>query len=123
MRPQLVSLSTATSMLRCAAGKSPATMPRPGSNFRPDEVSDLVRIGYHASHEQFSPSELLRFVQMAEQVGFHEAKSSDHFHPWSERQGQSGHAWSWLGAALQATRFPIGVISVPGYRYHPAVLA
>jgi coenzyme F420-dependent glucose-6-phosphate dehydrogenase len=86
-------------------------------------VSDLVRIGYHASHEQFSPSELLRFVQMAEQVGFHEAKSSDHFHPWSERQGQSGHAWSWLGAALQATRFPIGVISAPGYRYHPAVLA
>jgi coenzyme F420-dependent glucose-6-phosphate dehydrogenase len=28
---------------------------------------------------------------------------SDHFHPWSERQGQSGFAWSWLGAALQAT--------------------
>lgn len=83
----------------------------------------MVRIGYHASHEQFAPSELLNLVCLAEQAGFNEAKSSDHFHPWSERQGQSGYAWSWLGAALQATRFPIGVISAPGYRYHPAVLA
>ena len=38
-------------------------------------------------------------------------------------QGQSGFAWSWLGAALQATRLPFGVISAPGYRYHPAILA
>jgi len=83
----------------------------------------LVRISYHASHEQFPPSELLRLVKRAEQAGFHEAKSSDHFHPWSERQGHSGHAWAWLGAALEATKFPIGVISAPGYRYHPAVVA
>lgn len=83
----------------------------------------MARIGYHASHEQFAPSQLLKFVGLAEQAGFAEAKSSDHLHPWSERQGQSGFAWSWLGAALQASRFPIGVISAPGYRYHPAVLA
>ena len=83
----------------------------------------MVRIGYHASHEQFSPSELLRLVQRADRAGFDDAKSSDHFHPWSERQGQSGHAWAWLGAALQATRLPVGVISAPGYRYHPAVIA
>ncbi len=83
----------------------------------------MIRIGYHASHEQFAPSRLLRLVQRAEAAGFNEAKSSDHFHPWSERQGQSGNAWPWLGAALQATRFPIGVISAAGYRYHPAVLA
>ena len=30
---------------------------------------------------------------------------------------------SWLDAALQATRLPFGVISAPGYRYHPAILA
>jgi coenzyme F420-dependent glucose-6-phosphate dehydrogenase len=83
----------------------------------------MVRIGYHASHEQFPPSRLLSLVKRAEAAGFSEAKSSDHFHPWSERQAQSGHAWSWLGAALQATRFPIGVVSAAGYRYHPAVLA
>jgi probable non-F420 flavinoid oxidoreductase len=82
----------------------------------------MTRLGYHASHEQFAPSDLLRFVKLAEDAGFACAKSSDHFHPWSERQGQSGFAWSWLGSALEATRFPIGIISAPGYRYHPAVL-
>jgi probable non-F420 flavinoid oxidoreductase len=49
--------------------------------------------------------------------------SSDHFRPWGNAQGQSGFAWSWLGAALQATRLPFGIISAPGYRYHPALLA
>lgn len=83
----------------------------------------MTRLGYHASHEQFSPKALLRLVKRAEDAGFACAKSSDHFHPWSERQGQSGYAWSWLGSALEATRFPIGIISAPGYRYHPAVLA
>lgn len=83
----------------------------------------MTLIGYHASHEQFAPSALREFVVLAEQAGFQAAKSSDHFHPWSERQGQSGFAWSWLGAAMQATRLPFGIISAPGYRYHPAVLA
>lgn len=83
----------------------------------------MTKIGYHASHEQFAPSALLRHVQLAEQAGFDCAKSSDHFAPWSERQGQSGFAWSWLGAAMQATSLPFGIISAPGYRYHPAVLA
>lgn len=83
----------------------------------------MARIGFHASHEQFAPSELLRLVQAAEAAGFGCAMSSDHFKPWSEAQGQSGFAWSWLGAAMQATQLPFGVISAPGYRYHPAVVA
>ena len=48
---------------------------------------------------------------------------SDHFSPWSERQGQSAFAWSWLGAALQATSLPFGVVNAPGQRYHPAIIA
>jgi coenzyme F420-dependent glucose-6-phosphate dehydrogenase len=83
----------------------------------------MTLIGYHASHEQFSPSQLRDLVVLAEQCGFQAAKSSDHFHPWSERQGHSGHAWSWLGATMQASSLPFGIISAPGYRYHPAVLA
>ena len=82
-----------------------------------------VRIGFHASHEQWSPSVLLRFVQQAEVAGFTAAMSSDHFHPWTQRGGGSGFAWTWLGAALQATRLPFGVVSAPGQRYHPAVIA
>src|SRR3712207_473037 len=83
----------------------------------------MVRVGFHASHEQFLPSNLLRLVQAAEAAGFDCAMSSDHFRPWGAAQGQSGFAWSWLGAALQATTLPFGIISAPGYRYHPAILA
>jgi coenzyme F420-dependent glucose-6-phosphate dehydrogenase len=83
----------------------------------------MVRVGFHASHEQIAPSELLRLVVAAEAAGFDCAMSSDHFRPWGPAQGQSGFAWSWLGAAMQATSLPFGVISALGYRYHPAILA
>jgi len=79
--------------------------------------------GIHASHEQVHPSELLSAVVRAEEAGFGAAMSSDHFSPWSERQGQSAFAWSWLGAALQATTLPFGVVNAPGQRYHPAIVA
>jgi len=80
-------------------------------------------IGFHASQEQFSPRELLDLLQHAERAGFRAAMSSDHFAPWTPTQGHSGHVWSWLGAALQATMFPVGAIAIPGYRMHPAVFA
>ncbi len=59
----------------------------------------------------------------AEDAGFQVAMSSDHFSPWSERQGESGFAWSWLGAALGATGLPFRVVTAPGQRYHPAIVA
>jgi coenzyme F420-dependent glucose-6-phosphate dehydrogenase len=85
----------------------------------------MTLIGYHASHEQFAPSELLTYVQAAETAGFGAVMSSDHLTPWSERQGHSGFTWAWLGAALQATRtLPFGLITVPsGWRYHPVITA
>lgn len=82
-----------------------------------------MRIGYHASHEQFTPSHLLKLVQKAEQAGFEAVLSSDHFHPWSDEQGESGFAWSWLGAAMQATKLDFGIVNAPGQRYHPAIIA
>lgn len=80
-------------------------------------------IGYHASHEQVDPGALLEAVREAEQAGFSAAMCSDHLAPWGRRQGQSGHAWSWLGAALEATSLPFGVVTAPVQRYHPAVSA
>lgn len=82
-----------------------------------------MEIGFHASHEQFSPSRLLELVQQAEQAGFQMVLSSDHFHPWSNIQGESGYCWSWLGAAMQATGMEYGVVNAPGQRYHPAIIA
>jgi coenzyme F420-dependent glucose-6-phosphate dehydrogenase len=82
-----------------------------------------MKIGYHASHEQFSPSHLLKLVGMAEEAGFELVLSSDHFHPWSVVQGESGFAWSWLGAAMNATSLEYGIVNAPGQRYHPAIIA
>ncbi|MBM7784702.1 TIGR03885 family FMN-dependent LLM class oxidoreductase [Tenggerimyces flavus] len=83
----------------------------------------MTRYGFHASHEQLHPSDLLDAVVRAEEAGFAAAMSSDHFAPWSTRQGHSAFAWSWLGAALQATGLPFGVVNAPGQRYHPAIIA
>ena len=83
----------------------------------------MAVIGFHCSHEQLAPSELLVAVRDAEAAGFSRAMCSDHFSPWSQRQGESGFAWSWLGAALQATGLSLGVVTAPGQRYHPAVTA
>ena len=83
----------------------------------------MPRIGIHCSHEQIAPRELLAAVAHAEQAGFAAAMCSDHFSPWSERQGESGFAWSFLGAALATTGLPFGVVNAPGQRYHPAIIA
>jgi probable non-F420 flavinoid oxidoreductase len=83
----------------------------------------MARIGLHCSHEQIPPSRLLAAVRHAEAAGFAAAMSSDHFSPWSARQGESGFAWSWLGAALEATALPFGIVNAPGQRYHPAIIA
>jgi probable non-F420 flavinoid oxidoreductase len=83
----------------------------------------MPTIGFHASHEQLSPADALRAVITAEAAGFDAAMCSDHLAPWSERQGESGYAWCWLGAALQATRMSLGVVTAPGQRYHPALTA
>jgi coenzyme F420-dependent glucose-6-phosphate dehydrogenase len=83
----------------------------------------MVLCAYHASHEQFAPSALVRYVRLAEQAGFTAISSSEHLQPWSVRQGQSGFAWAWLGAAMQATSLPFNVVCAPGQRYHPMIIA
>lgn len=94
-------------------------LPRSG----PTTPSSQPTVGIHASHEQFDPGRLLEVVRRAEDAGFDAGMCSDHWAPWSAAQGQSGFAWSWLGAALQATRLSFGVVNAPGQRYHPAIIA
>jgi coenzyme F420-dependent glucose-6-phosphate dehydrogenase len=82
-------------------------------------------LGYAAMFEQFAPTDMLRWSQMAEDAGFGSIMASDHFHPWTPQQGQSAFAWAWmgaLGASTRRVRFGPGV-TAPGFRYHPAILA
>jgi probable non-F420 flavinoid oxidoreductase len=83
----------------------------------------MTTYGYHASHEQLPPRALLDAAKLAEQAGFAAAMCSDHLTPWSRRQAESGFAWSWLGAALEATSLSFGVVNAPGQRYHPVIVA
>ena len=82
-------------------------------------------LGYAAMFEQFHPSDLLRWSRQAEDAGFGGVMASDHFNPWTPRQGQAGFAWAWMGAlGAQTTRVKFGPgVTAPGYRYHPAILA
>lgn len=82
-----------------------------------------MKIGYHASHEQFTPADLLAYVRAATSAGFTAAMCSDHFHPWDPRQGESAFSWAWLGAAMQATDVPFGVVCAVGQRNHPTMIA
>ena len=84
----------------------------------------MVSVDYMAHQEQYSPSELLRFTELAEKAGYEFIWTSDHFHPWFHTDGEAGFAWSWLGAASQRTDLPIGTYVTPAAQhYHPGRIA
>lgn len=72
----------------------------------------MCLISYHALHEQFGPVELLDYVQKAA-AGFTAIHSSDHFHPWSKRQGENGFTLSWLPVAMQVCSLPFSMVCAP----------
>src|ERR687894_3180011 len=81
-------------------------------------------LGYAAMFEQFHPTDLLLYSRAAEVNGFTSVMASDHFHPWTPQQGQSGFVWSWLGALGTTTSLRFGTgVTPPGPRYHPAIIA
>lgn len=85
----------------------------------------VVQLGYALSSEEHSPTDLVRYAQRAEEVGFGFAMISDHFHPWIDRQGQSPFVWSVIGAVAHATeRLRLGTgVTCPMIRMHPAIVA
>ncbi|HJQ83139.1 MAG TPA: TIGR03557 family F420-dependent LLM class oxidoreductase [Candidatus Binatia bacterium] len=85
----------------------------------------MVEVGYKLSSEEFGPVALVEYAAQAERSGFEFALISDHFHPWSDRQGQSPFVWSVIGAIGAATeRLRIGTgVTCPTMRIHPAIVA
>ncbi len=84
----------------------------------------MLKLGWKAGTEQFSPDKLLDAAIAAEEAGFDSIDASDHFHPWAEG-GQACFVWTWLGAvAARAKRITLGAgVTCPILRYHPAVVA
>ncbi len=85
----------------------------------------MTLLGYALSSEEHRPAELIQHARLAEQAGFSFALISDHYHPWTDRQGQSSFVWSVLGALSQATSsIQLGTgVTCPTMRIHPAIIA
>jgi len=83
-----------------------------------------MKIGYFLSCEEFDPRELVRQAKLAEEAGFSGLWISDHYHPWSDEQGQSAFVWTVIGALAEATSLPVATaVTCPTIRIHPAVVA
>jgi G6PDH family F420-dependent oxidoreductase len=86
---------------------------------------EMTEFGFTLSSEECAPDALVRVARHAEEAGFPFVVVSDHFHPWTDRQGQSPFVWSVIGAVSQATeRIRIGTgVTCPTIRIHPALVA
>lgn len=86
---------------------------------------ETIRVGYNLSSEEHHPNDLVKNARRAEEIGFHFALISDHFHPWLDRQGHSPFVWSVIGAIAQVTsRLSLGTgVTCPSMRIHPAIIA
>jgi coenzyme F420-dependent glucose-6-phosphate dehydrogenase len=84
-----------------------------------------LQIGYKLMSEEFSACELVRQARAAEEHGFAFALISDHYHPWTDRQGQSPFVWPVLGGIANATsKLAVGTgMTSHSFRIHPAMIA
>jgi coenzyme F420-dependent glucose-6-phosphate dehydrogenase len=84
-----------------------------------------MELGYSLSSEEHRPLDLVRYAQAAEEAGFPFAMISDHYHPWTDRQGQSPFVWSVIGAvACETDHLRLGTgVTCPIQRLHPALVA
>ena len=83
-----------------------------------------MEIGYFLSCEEFGPQDLLAQARRVEDAGMSEIWISDHFHPWTDRQGHSPFVWSVLGALASSTSLTVTTgVTCPTTRIHPAIVA
>jgi coenzyme F420-dependent glucose-6-phosphate dehydrogenase len=85
----------------------------------------MTEFGYALSSEEHGPRDLVANARKAEEAGFEFAMISDHYHPWTDSQGQSPFVWGVIGGIAQATeRLRLGTgVTCPTIRIHPAIVA
>ena len=87
-------------------------------------MADGLTIGYAAALEQFHPTDVVRYAELAESHGFSGVMAADHFQPWVPAQGQSAFVWNVLAALGERTRGDLGPgVTAPTFRWHPAMVA
>ena len=85
----------------------------------------MLKLGYKASAEQFTPTDLLNYSCLAEELGFDSVFISDHFQPWRHHEGHAPFSLAWLGAlGAKTKRIVMGTsVLTPTFRYHPSIVA
>jgi coenzyme F420-dependent glucose-6-phosphate dehydrogenase len=85
----------------------------------------MTEWGLALSSEEHPPNDLVDLARRAEETGFTFALVSDHFHPWTDAQGQSPFVWSVIGGIARETeRLRLGTgVTCPTIRIHPAIVA
>jgi G6PDH family F420-dependent oxidoreductase len=84
----------------------------------------MPEVGCFLSCEEHGPQFVLETARQAEAAGFRSVLISDHYHPWTNRQGESPFVWSVIGAIAGATRLKVTTgVTCPTVRIHPAVIA
>lgn len=85
----------------------------------------MLRLGYWCAQEQYNPDKIIELSSLAEVVGFDIISVSDHFHPWSDKGGQSAFPWLMVGLIAERTKkVEVGTsVTTPLFRYHPAIVA
>ena len=84
-----------------------------------------MELGYALSSEEHPPLKLVDQAVRAEAAGMTFALISDHYHPWTDRQGNAPFVWGVLGAiAARTSRLKVGTgVTCPTIRMHPAIVA
>lgn len=84
-----------------------------------------MKIGLKLASESRDARTLVQEARTAEEHGFDFGLVSDHFHPWTTKQGESPFVWAVLGGLAEATRdFElITGVTCPTIRTHPVIVA
>ncbi|WP_332450680.1 TIGR03557 family F420-dependent LLM class oxidoreductase [Methanoculleus sp.] len=85
----------------------------------------MVEIGYKLASEEHGALDLVCYARQAEDAGFTFAMISDHYHPWTNQQGQSPFVWGVLGGISQVTAdlHLVTGVTCPTIRTHPGIIA
>lgn len=84
----------------------------------------MPEVGLFLSSEEHGPRQLVDYARLGEQAGMTSVFISDHYHPWTERQGESPFVWSVIGGIAATTKVRIVTgVTCPTVRMHPAVVA